>query len=330
MAHGGTNFGFWSGANSQGEANYAPDLTSYDYNAPISEAGDHNIGKDGGDIFAAVAAALGGEAGDHLPEPEPIEKMAYGAITLSQSSTLLENLDILASCTRNLSNLERLPSMESLGQQFGLVLYRSSGAFTPFAINFTYTNLHDRVQVLADGDEVGTAYRAQCPTTVEVPPAENIDLLVENMGRINYGTGLYDSKGLHLNPPSQAAWTAYCLDLNISSIQRLPWHHLQVVRGGPLFLRAHLKIDGAPKDTFLDTRGLTKGFAWVNGHNLGRFWETVGPQHTLYVPAPFLREGDNEVILLDLHGPSVNEVHFVDRPRYTASNDYVSTSYVVV
>jgi len=331
MAHGGTNFGFWSGANSQGEANYAPDLTSYDYNAPISEAGDHNIGKDGGDLFAAVASALATNSGNRAPEPAPIKKRAYGVVKLSSSVALFEALfEGLPSCKRNLSSKERFPSMESLGMKSGLVLYHGYGPYNEFALDFTYTNLHDRVQVFADEVEVGTAYRSQCPTTVQVPHGYNIDLLVENMGHINYGQGIYDWKGLNMTPPdpSEITWFAYCFDLNIKRIQGLTWHDIYP-QHGPIFYRAVFNIDGTPADTFVDTRGLTKGYLWVNGYNLGRFWEAEGPQHTLYVPATFLHEGENEVIILDLHGAQVDEIHFVDRPRYGGSGPSEPT-YVLV
>ena len=87
--------------------------------------------------------------------------------------------------------------------------------------------------------------------------------------------------------------------------------------GGPIFRRGHLKIDGTPSDTFLDLRGFSKGLVWINSVSLGRFWEAAGPQHTLYLPAPFLKQGSNELIVLDLHGAAAAAVESVARPRYS-------------
>jgi len=324
MAHGGTNWGFYSGANgdpsAEGGQAYQPDVTSYDYNAPISEAGDHNIGSDGGDIFDAVSSAIASKYGPLPKEPAPIKKASYGVIKLAGMALLFENLVSLASCNYEVNNLYDLPCMEALDQKFGLLLYRLAGAFEATTLKFTAKTLHDRVQVFVDGAEVGSAYRAACPANVSAPSGTTMYLLLENMGRINYGPGLYDYKGLHMKPPLPGNWTAHCLPLDIEGIRNLAWNDAESVAAPlkePVFRRGYLEVaSGAVADTFLDTRGLSKGHAWINGHHLGRYWETAGPQHTLYIPASFLVEGSNEVIILDLHGSSVNSIAFVDQPRY--------------
>lgn len=285
MAHGGTNFGFWSGANgdltSEGKQSFKPDVTSYDYSSPISEAGDHNIGSSGGDLFAAVQTAINASSGTssgNLPvfpaEPAPISKKAYGEVRLDEAAPLLDNLDDLAGCHVAVpSNAAAFPSMEDLQSWYGFVLFQTAkstasdatSGFPSMTMNFSSLTLHDRVQVFVDGAEAGTAYRATCPSTVQVPAGKEMGLLVENMGRINYGTAVVDHKGLFVTPPVQHIdWTATCLPLQPEQVQGLPFKSVDAVEVAaiasvPTFLRGYLQVQGVPLDTFLDTRGLTKG-----------------------------------------------------------------------
>merc|ERR1719469_410771 len=142
------------------------------------------------------------------------------------------------------------------------------------------------------------------------------------MGRINYGAGIYDHKGYLGAPPAPGKWRAQCLPLQASQVQGLPFARRTSASAGPIFRRGNLQIQGSPTDTFLDMRGFTKGLVWVNGKNLGRFWETAGPQDTLYLPGPFLRSGANEVVVLDLHGAESAALESVATPRYfSLSND---------
>merc|ERR1712136_691300 len=179
---GGTNFGFWSGAsldeNSEGKLIYKPDITSYDYSAPISEAGDHNVGSDGGDLFDAIRGAIASVHGEpELQEPAPKTKTAYGKVLLQESASLFDNIQRLATCNVEVAAGDALPSMEKLMQHYGLVLYRSSGSFDAATLPFESDTLHDRVQVFVDGAEVGSAYRADCPTRnrrCRVPPSSAV------------------------------------------------------------------------------------------------------------------------------------------------------------
>lgn len=317
MAHGGTNFGFWSGANGDQERSYQPDITSYDYSSPISEAGDHNIGKDGGDLFVAVQAAIASRNGPpSMKEPKPVLKSAYGEVMLGESADLFANLAQLRSCEEEVTG--KLPSFENLQHSYGLILYQSSGVFAATELNITAQMAHDRVQVFVDGREIGTAYRPSCPTTISVPAGHGMDLLVENMGRINYGLGIYDHKGYLGQQPVAGSWVALCLPLQHGQVQSLPFQAGDGNGYGPIFRRGNLKIHGKPTDTWLDMRGFTKGYVWVNGENLGRYWETAGPQHTLYLPAPFLHSGSNEILVLDLHRSPAASLESVSSPRYTS------------
>ena len=128
---------------------------------------------------------------------------------------------------------------------------------------------------------------------------------------------MLDDKGLLTPPPVVGHWTATCLPLHPVQVQALPFAASSGNSSGPVFRRGSLQINGSPADTFLDTHGFSKGLIWVNGKSLGRFWETAGPQHTLYLPAPFLKTGANEVIVLDLHGFPQAKITSVAAPRYS-------------
>ena len=139
---------------------------------------------------------------------------------------------------------------------------------------------------------------------------------------------LYDYKGLLTEPPVPGNWTATCVPLDYEQVRTLPFTASRAAEGsstkamaaGPVFRRGVLRVSegAAPADTFVDTAGFTKGFVWVNGRNLGRYWEAAGPQHTLYLPAPFLHPGENELIVMDLHGALAASIATVASPRYTA------------
>ena len=325
MAHGGTNFGFWSGAEGGG-ADIQPILTSYDYNAPIGEAGDHTIGSDGKDVFAAIQTAIAKAVGPAaISEPPPIPKRSYGVIATPQTVPLLVAVEHLASCSPHAVDPgAKLPTMEQLGQNFGLILYErpaecNSRFGSGTSLTLTGRTLFDRAQIFVDGVSGGPAvYRdKECgcaengpgsTCSIGVPAGEHLAVLVENMGRVNFGNALSDErKGINDMPPLPGNWTATCLDLNAQAVQSLPFgqtvqHDQRRGAGLPVFRRGSFSIDGAPADTYIDTEGLEKGFIWVNGFNLGRYWETQGPQHALYCPAPFLRRGENTIIVLDLHG----------------------------
>mmetsp|Transcript_87373 Transcript_87373/g.154925 ORF Transcript_87373/g.154925 Transcript_87373/m.154925 type:complete len:642 (+) Transcript_87373:18-1943(+) len=330
MAHGGTNLGFWSGANGDQMQQYSPDITSYDYSSPISEGGDHNIGSDGGDLFLAVQEAIASSHGwQSFQEPKAIEKAAYGKVDLTESADLFSNLHFLSTCNVPAALGSRLPSFEDLRHNYGLVLYRSTGDFAALALNITAQIAHDRVQVFVDGNEVGTAYRPQCPTTIHAPAGKSMDLLVENMGRINYGNpSMYDYKGYLAPPPVPGDWTAHCLPLTSKQVSELSFTDAAPGHG-PVFRRGRLSISGEPADTWLDMQGFTKGYVWVNGVNLGRYWEPSGPQHTLYLPAPYLKSGDNEVIVFDLHHSQATSLESVAGPRFQQPSWSTTTALYV-
>jgi hypothetical protein len=301
MAHGGTSFAFWSGANIL-DGTYVADVTSYDYSAPISEDGTHQIGAEGQDGFEAVRQALGGTA---VEPPAPVFR-AYGPIALRESADLLDQ-DLATCFSRGWR------TQEQLGQAHGFTRYTLGGAL-PDHLTFSPSTLRDRVQVLADGVLVGSAYRGDNKNVSVALPSttKRLDLLVENCARVGYGRELVDDRKGFLAPPLAGTPTVQCLPLD--DLSRIQWQPVTPGPAAPRYYRGRLAIDDV-HDTYLDTRGLSKGIIWVNGRNLGRFWETRGPQHTLYLPAPFLKRGVNEVVVLDLDG-RVGSLASVARPRW--------------
>ncbi|WP_374583613.1 beta-galactosidase family protein [Pseudoduganella sp.] len=293
MAHGGTSFGWMPGANSSGTT-YQPDTTSYDYDAAIDEAGRPTA------KFHAIRAAITRHLppGERLPDlPASAPTIAVPRFTLQESAPMLEALPapVHSRLTRN---------MEAYGQGYGFILYRKRFA-TAAAGKLELGVVRDYAHVLADGSTVATLDRRrnESSTEIDLKAGGVLDVLVENMGRINFGPQLADErKGLvrqaSLGGKALLDWEVYTLPL--ADLSGLRFRRGVPERSAPTFWRGSFRVDGKG-GTFLDTRGLGKGHVWVNGHHLGRYWR-VGPQQGLFLPAPWLREGDNEVIVLDLDG----------------------------
>lgn len=310
MFHGGTNFGFYNGANHI--QRYEPTVTSYDYDTLLSEAGDPTP------KFYAVREVLSRYS--ELPElelPEPILKKAYGEVVMTQQAGLFANLDELSLPVRRACP----EPMEKMGQSYGFILYstRISGPRKGFEL--VLQDVRDRALVFADGQYVGTVERwnpAGIPLEI---PAEGLqlDVLVENMGRVNYGPLMRDPKGItegiRLGNQFLYDWTIRPLPLSdLSGLSFLPLHsgEGEIQAAAPAFYRGTFEVSGKA-DTFLRLDGWKKGVVYVNGFNLGRYWE-AGPQRTLYIPAPLLKEGSNEITVFELHGMNRPVVHLVDAP----------------
>ena len=308
MFHGGTNFGFTNGANHTG-TEYQPTITSYDYCAPLTESGDMTP------TYHKIREMLGAEKDDTLHDSP---KAAYGHLQLTEEAFLLDQVKALAEPIHG-----AMPkTMEQLGQDFGFTLYSTTlrGPFTDLPLDLG--RVHDRATVYLNGKYMGlwerTRRKDEIRLTLGMGETAKLDILVENLGRVNYGTKLFDRKGLlegvRLGQQFHFGWDMYCLTME--DLSGLAWRPEGTGdrAGQPLFLRGCLKIDGEPADTFLRVPEADKGFCVVNGFNIGRFWNTAGPQKTLYVPAPLLKKGENEIILFVSDSIGEAQVIFEDRP----------------
>jgi beta-galactosidase len=307
MFHGGTNFGFTNGANDKGT--YRPTVTSYDYDSPLDEAGDP------GPKYAAFRDVIAKYAPvPDEPIPAPAPKLRVTGIELTHSARLFDNLPALGGLPA--PRAERPLTMEELGQDFGFTHYRTPLPAAGPAL-LEVGEVRDRAQVFLDGQPVGVLEREKHERALafDVPrPDAVLSVLVENQGRVNYGPGIHDSKGLHgpvtLNGAELTGWR--CTPLRLDHIDGLVFTRTKRPPVGPAFHRGHFEAD-RPADTFLALDGWTKGNAWVNGFPLGRYWSR-GPQRTLYVPAPVVRPGRNEITVLELHAAAGHSVDLLDAP----------------
>ncbi|MGW1091550.1 glycoside hydrolase family 35 protein [Streptomyces sp. NPDC002596] len=297
MGHGGTNFGWWNGAN-RDESAYRPTTTSYDCDAPVGEAGELTAKFH---AFREVIERYRGPIGHDVPAPP--DRLAPQTVRTNGTVGLLDSLDALSIPVHRLSP----EPMEALGQSLGLIHYRTrlGGPFPDATLRVH--GLADRAQVFLDGEPLGLLERDSPldALPIDLPEAgARLDLLVENMGRINYGPWMEDRKGIsggvRIDGQYQFDWEIRPLPLTGTDLTALPFGAAQAVEG-PAFHRAEVEIP-APADGFLALPGWTKGQVWLNGFALGRYWDR-GPQRTLYAPAPVWRAGRNELVILELHRP---------------------------
>lgn len=313
MFHGGTTRGFMNGANMSKNDPYSPQTSSYDYDAPLDEAGNPTA------KYLKFRAVIEKHlpTGEKLPSiPSNNKTIAIDSIKLTKQFDLFSNLSqpVLA---------EHPLSFEDLGQAYGFVLYRTT---IKNAINgeLKITELRDFATIYLNGELVGTLDRRlkQNSILLNAPANAILDILVENNGRINYGTYLTDNRqgiteNVTLNNTELVSWKMYkfpfqSMDkLKFSSIYKNTTFHASFYKG-----EFELTETG---DTFLDMRGFGKGFVFLNGYNLGKYWY-IGPQQTIYIPAGWLKKGNNEVIVFDelmgnhqkiktLSQPVLNEVN---------------------
>ena len=307
MVHGGTTFGFWTGA----DRPFKPDTSSYDYDAPISEAGWTT------EKFNQTRALFARYLlpGETLPEPPARHAtFAFAPVAATAFAPLWDNLP-------SAREEARPRNFEQYDQAFGCMLYRTTLPAGPEA-TLAAARAHDITQVFLDGRRVGVMDRRtgkfRLPLPARSAPAR-LDLLVEAMGRVNFGVEVHDRKGLHapvtLQPAGGPAaeltgWQVFNLPLD--ERQRAGLRFGAAKPGEPGFWKLTVNVD-EPRDTFLDLRPWTKGFVWVNGHNLGRYWN-IGPQQTMYLPGPWLKRGTNEIVVLDLFGPAKPELGGLAEP----------------
>ena len=305
MFHGGTNFGFMNGANRSDQ--YAPTTTSYDYDAPLSEAGDLT---EKYYICKNIIEKHFGKVNEI--KVQNIKKIAYGAVKITEHAQLFDSLENISKPVKS----KYILPMEKLGQNYGFIIYRNYLKGPYKNQNMYIKDIHDRALIFTDGVYQGTMYRdreADNNIKINVPDGctVRLDILVENMGRINYGPYIKDYKGItegvSLDGQFIYDWEMYPLPLD----DLFCLNYTEGSRTGtPAFYRGSFYAEELG-DTFLKLEGWEKGVVFINGINLGRYWN-AGPQKTLYVPAPFLKKSKNIIEIFELYDVKAEYVQFLD------------------
>jgi beta-galactosidase len=293
VIHGGTNFGFTAGANSGGKG-YEPDITSYDYDAPVNEQGKATP------KYLALRELIGSylPKGKKLPSiPDPVPSIDISLIFPNRFTSIWDNLP------EPVNSVTPKP-FEAYGQDYGLILYQTQ-LIGHKKGKLTVTDIHDYATVFLNGEYLGRLDRREGINTIDLPesnvPNPVLELLVEGMGRINYGQYLIDRKGITdrvtLDGMTLMNWKVFNLPLDKKFIYDLRSSGKIINKQG-IFFKGNFSLLKLG-DTYFDVSNYKKGIVWVNGHNLGRYWD-IGPQKKLYCPASFLRQGLNEIIIFDL------------------------------
>ena len=342
MTHGGTSFGHWAGANSPG---FAPDVTSYDYDAPINEYGQPT------EKFYKLRDVMRKYADSPLPDvPQPAAPLiTIPEVTLSEHAQLMLGTDSIY--------VGGLRTFEDMDMGWGQMLYCASLPETHAPSTLLLDGCHDYGRVFVNGKYAGTVNRLKGEKSITLPPIpkhSTLAVLVEGMGRINFGRAIKDSKGLtgevtltektdkceaihtfdrwaHFRIPDDyaRAETAFMLQSRHDSLEhghaKTPEKEQMTICGTEMpaytdddmktagYYRGYFNLDKTG-DTFLNMESWGKGQVYVNGHAIGRFW-SIGPQQTLYVPGCWLKEGRNEIVVLDVIGPQRAVVRGQDKPE---------------
>lgn len=291
MTHGGTNWGHWAGANSPG---FAPDVTSYDYDAPISEQGAPTP------KYYLLRDLMGRYSARPLPNvPDTIPTGGFDSVYLKEFVPLA---NLITSYTAG-----PLLPMEKHGIGYGSIAYRTVLDRDRAPSALTVNGAHDYAVISINGRRSGIIDRRMNQTSIPLGAThagDTLDIFVEAMGRINFGRAIADYKGITghvtIGGDTLTEWTTALLEDKYDIYSSASTKAIDTPNGPGLY-RGNIKVD-TPADTYVDLSGWGKGLAYVNGHPLGRFWN-IGPQQTLYLPGCWLKEGDNELLILDILGP---------------------------
>ncbi len=307
MTHGGTNWGHWAGANSPG---FAPDVTSYDYDAPINEHGAPTPKY--WELRKAMAKYTDGK---QSPVPSPIKTGEIKPFKFSSVAPIFDNLPEPKSDVN-------IRTMEEYDQGFGSIIYQTTLPELANGGFLTVNEPHDYAQIFIEGKYIGKLDRRNGEKQLALPACKRgakLDILVEAMGRINFGRAIKDFKGITDNVSvtedrggyhftcELKNWKVYNLEDSYENYKNLKYVSLdsffpdntgRLPRG---VYKGTFNVN-KPADTFLNFEEWGKGLVYVNGHGIGRIWE-IGPQQTLYVPGAWLKKGENEILVFDIIGP---------------------------
>ena len=320
MTHGGTNWGHWAGANSPG---FAPDVTSYDYDAPISESGQTTPKY--WELRKTLAKYMDGKKQSAVPALiKPIEIKSFD---FTEIAPLRDNMP-------RPKTDENIRTMEEYDQGFGAILYSTSLPELKSEALLTVNEPHDFAQVFVDGKYVGKLDRRNGEKELMLPACAKgarLYILVEAMGRINFGRAIKDFKGItdnvtltvekdgHKWVDDLRNWKVYNIEDEYDTYASMKYRPItaadRTADRMPIgAYRATFDIKGKPSDTFLNFETWGKGLVYVNGHPMGRIWE-IGPQQTLYMPGCWLKKGKNEIIVFDIIGPREAKSEGLKEPK---------------
>lgn len=346
MFHGGTNFGFMNGANAmKNQFKYQPTVTSYDYDAPLSEAGDIT------EKFKALKEVIkkyNPDAYKPVPFKDHHERTTYEDVEMQHALELGDLGPFFGPPveTENIMSMEQIPINNNGGQGYGFILYQTTLESVPKEI--TIHNISDRAQVFLDYQLIHTIdamnlkeqyidEKQLWKVTIKVEEREapseiQLDILVENMGRVNFLQDINrQRKGIlgdvKIDGKKQTDWRMFPMDFKKNFFDKLneqaEWKKIveRNLPSVPSLYRGIIEITDKPKDTFMHMKSWTKGVVFINGYNLGRYWN-IGPQETLYLPSPLLRKGQNEVLIFELDRCEAPDVSFVTEPKIIGAPVY--------
>ncbi len=302
MTHGGTSFGHWAGANSPG---FAPDVTSYDYDAPINEYGGTT------DKYFQLRKMMQKYSKTKLPAiPKmPAQFIAIPPFQLTEHADMLMGVDSVVMDSP-------LRTMEELNQGWGSIVYVTTLPEIDIPSVLTLNEGHDFAQVYIDNKYVGKIDRVRNENSLQLPAVkkgQELKIYIEAMGRINFGRAIKDYKGItnsvtistevdgHEMIWNLKRWTILTIPDDYATAKKALNAPPAPITSNMGYYRGHFNLKKVG-DTFLNMEQFGKGQVYVNGHAVGRFW-SIGPQQTLYVPGCWLKKGKNEVIVLDVIGP---------------------------
>jgi len=305
MFHGGTTRGFMNGANMNVKEPYAPQVSSYDYDSPLDEAGNPT------EKFLKFRAVIE----KHLPAGVKLPAVPLKKPTMVIPEIKLESYATVFSQLPSPVVSAGLKTFEELNQAYGFVLYRTTVSTAGL---LKVKELRDYATIYVNGVQVGTLDRRINKDSLvlsDLPKDAVLDILVENNGRINYGPFLTDNrhgitKEVLLNGASLQNWKIYSLPF--ADLKQWKYSADAIKGVQPGLYKGEFKLTEVA-DTYLDMRKFGKGFVFLNGHNLGKYWQ-IGAQQTIYVPAVWLKKGKNEIVVFDQLKSGHQQIAALDHP----------------
>ncbi len=307
MFHGGTTRGFMNGANFKDDTPFEPQISSYDYDAPLDEAGNAT------EKFWAFRNVIQ----KYLPKDITLPSVPAKKETIKIDEINFNEYSYLFSSLPQPTISKETLTFEQLNQPYGYVLYRTTIPAHEKSI-LKINGLRDYAIIWIDGKKVGTLDRRLNEDTLNMEASskeQTINILVENMGRINFGPYLLENyKGIigniELGNQALQNWEIFSLPFNHP--EKTIFSKQNISLETPIIKKGNFNISKIG-DTYLDFSNWGKGIAWINGHNLGKYW-SIGPQQTLYVPKEWLKEGNNEIIIFEMQKPNINELKGIENP----------------